>query len=393
MDYNTENYFFLPKTLDGIIVLKHEAEDIYCVDNFGLKAHTRGLGYRKSKNIDDKVSGRRAQWGTKVRAVDEGDDWVRLLGDYCEDFHGALSDGSGSDLSDSEFGLSHKQLDDMWQEFGPEVATIKIALDDDGSPTDDGHCDSDFGISDEQLRLLTRLCTESSKSPPHTPQVMEVEFPAVVPHLLMASPAACPTHTLPERKGPSLEVTAVPEHCPAVVDSNIIDPLRHLMRQRKLTDETKVSLVVPTAPEKESANAQSPPLQSSEDVNDRCQEELRPSNEHLWLPAAALQMHSRASVVSHRRLHGTIWYLLKVCDQCEERFYLKRFIDFRRFHDALHNCGKYDSLPVFPADGGGLDEYVSALAASTDSFCNDRLLDRFFGKGAAGRVFNDVLNR
>lgn len=36
------------------------------------------LGYRLSKDVDKKGGSRMANWGTKVDAIDEGDDWVRV---------------------------------------------------------------------------------------------------------------------------------------------------------------------------------------------------------------------------------------------------------------------------------------------------------------------------
>lgn len=50
----------------------------YVVDNRLLFAKTKGLGYRRNKNLDDKAPGATAIWGSTVKGVDEGDGWVRV---------------------------------------------------------------------------------------------------------------------------------------------------------------------------------------------------------------------------------------------------------------------------------------------------------------------------
>uniref|UniRef100_A0A7S0A867 RNase NYN domain-containing protein n=1 Tax=Pyrodinium bahamense TaxID=73915 RepID=A0A7S0A867_9DINO len=50
----------------------------YLVDNRKLMARTQGLGFRLSKNIDDKDRTSVAPWGSTVSGMDEGDGWLRV---------------------------------------------------------------------------------------------------------------------------------------------------------------------------------------------------------------------------------------------------------------------------------------------------------------------------
>eukprot|EP00930_Biecheleria_cincta_P028930 TRINITY_DN20133_c0_g1_i2.p1 TRINITY_DN20133_c0_g1~~TRINITY_DN20133_c0_g1_i2.p1 ORF type:complete len:1123 (-),score=191.55 TRINITY_DN20133_c0_g1_i2:15-3383(-) len=59
----------------------HKSEECswYC-DNQQLRANTDGIGYRYSKDLDDKVAEKTARWGSVVRGIDCGDGWVKVNG-------------------------------------------------------------------------------------------------------------------------------------------------------------------------------------------------------------------------------------------------------------------------------------------------------------------------
>ncbi|CAK0804233.1 unnamed protein product, partial [Prorocentrum cordatum] len=50
----------------------------YLVDNSALNASTRGLSYRRSKDMKDADGERFAEWNSIVNGVDDGDGWVRV---------------------------------------------------------------------------------------------------------------------------------------------------------------------------------------------------------------------------------------------------------------------------------------------------------------------------
>lgn len=55
---------------------------VYLVDNTQLQAQTRGLSYRRSKNLPDKDGKSLAYWGTTVAGVDQGDGWLGVGGRF-----------------------------------------------------------------------------------------------------------------------------------------------------------------------------------------------------------------------------------------------------------------------------------------------------------------------
>mmetsp|Transcript_59261 Transcript_59261/g.191565 ORF Transcript_59261/g.191565 Transcript_59261/m.191565 type:complete len:799 (+) Transcript_59261:46-2442(+) len=50
----------------------------YRVDNSHFRSQAHGLGYRRSKRLEDKDGNALAMWGTTVSGADEGDGWVRV---------------------------------------------------------------------------------------------------------------------------------------------------------------------------------------------------------------------------------------------------------------------------------------------------------------------------
>lgn len=55
-----------------------EPLQIFLVDNGFLKAKTDGLGFRRSKCLEDLLPGSLAPWRSTVQGVDEGDGWLRV---------------------------------------------------------------------------------------------------------------------------------------------------------------------------------------------------------------------------------------------------------------------------------------------------------------------------
>lgn len=69
--------FYLPKFVRDIPVLVPVGSNEWRVDNDILRSTAPGIGFRKSKDYEDKVDGFSIEWGETVRGIDAGDDWVR----------------------------------------------------------------------------------------------------------------------------------------------------------------------------------------------------------------------------------------------------------------------------------------------------------------------------
>jgi len=75
---------FLPKKLQGAVVMVHESGNWWRADNSQLKSafpaydlHNFALGYRNSKSLDDKDSLRGLTWGATIQGKDDGE-WVQV---------------------------------------------------------------------------------------------------------------------------------------------------------------------------------------------------------------------------------------------------------------------------------------------------------------------------
>lgn len=73
--------YYLPMLLNGVQVVVQEAADRWRVttENFQAnKPNTKGLGYRKSKDLNDRVGqGALATWGDRIIGSDAGDGWLK----------------------------------------------------------------------------------------------------------------------------------------------------------------------------------------------------------------------------------------------------------------------------------------------------------------------------
>jgi len=68
---------FLPITLRGVTVLVHTYGNTWRVDNSMLQSDTVGLGYRWSKQLNDKDELTTAEWWSLVKGIDTGDGWLQ----------------------------------------------------------------------------------------------------------------------------------------------------------------------------------------------------------------------------------------------------------------------------------------------------------------------------
>lgn len=68
---------FLPKRVNGALVLLNEGSNIWRVDDTALKIGIEALGYRYTKNLTDQVPGPGVEFGSILSGIDEGD-WLKI---------------------------------------------------------------------------------------------------------------------------------------------------------------------------------------------------------------------------------------------------------------------------------------------------------------------------
>jgi len=80
-DWPTQEALFLPLSLQGeqVLVADDKEPNVWLVTNDALKSTESGIGYRRSKNLEDHTlaQGCCANWNHWLVGVDEGDGWVR----------------------------------------------------------------------------------------------------------------------------------------------------------------------------------------------------------------------------------------------------------------------------------------------------------------------------
>jgi len=80
-DWPTPQALYLPLSLQGeqVLVADDTEPNVWLVTNDGLKSTESGIGYRRSKNLEDDTlaQGCCANWNHWLVGVDEGDGWVR----------------------------------------------------------------------------------------------------------------------------------------------------------------------------------------------------------------------------------------------------------------------------------------------------------------------------
>mmetsp|Transcript_14375 Transcript_14375/g.42774 ORF Transcript_14375/g.42774 Transcript_14375/m.42774 type:complete len:196 (-) Transcript_14375:44-631(-) len=111
-----------------------------------------------------------------------------------------------------------------------------------------------------------------------------------------------------------------------------------------------------------------------------------------------------------RRIGGIVWYPMHVVDHCEDRYFLKRFNDFRLLDQALRQrCLPGMILPDLPEAAGrfglrrtldaanfqakrrrGLQDYLDAVLAQVQSVATIPDIAEFLGPHAEDRIFHDT---
>lgn len=289
-------------------------------------------------------------------------------------------DDLASEAHDSDYGLSDSQLEELWQKFsdrhdlGIEAICVSDEFDDSEA------FDTDFGISEEQIaEAMRRFCDVND---PLRAALGERASQG-------ASPNAPPAAVVEIALDSAAETSQVNDVSSPVNDGAVLDPLRHFLKQRQSVSEASGKCLAPSGKKADRFVDEQAP----------CRSQVRPS--------------LRVVIVSSRKVHYTTFYLFRVFDQGEERFYMKRFSDFVRLDDALHvalNRGDQRRLPALPEWGLlglctqlgfgafnerrqlGLQRYVDELVsiARTGSVAIDSLFDDFFGHRGQGRVFTTV---
>mmetsp|Transcript_96382 Transcript_96382/g.276825 ORF Transcript_96382/g.276825 Transcript_96382/m.276825 type:complete len:329 (-) Transcript_96382:105-1091(-) len=297
-----------------------------------------------------------------------------------ETFLGDAEEDS-ADGSDSDFGLSDRQLCDIWSRFQESNEDMKgIEEETDDARTEDPQAratrmdgddevicdrkDSDFGLSDWQLYQL-RVRAGRSEA-----RVSSGGSSSSRTHL--GSEASCGGGASPSlgSRGP------------------VTDPLRAFAREKASTQM--------------SASTSWGRRPSAEDL----MEEQLPRRD----PEVQQRLHSapwrlEARLVSSREIDRVTWYLFKVEENEETRFYMKRFNDFKHLDRVLRVAVRPGRIiPALPSSGrfglrhlldlgdfnrkrvDGLRLYVEDLLCQVGSLTNDPALMRFFGRGAPGRV-------
>jgi len=254
---------------------------------------------------------------------------------------------AASEGRDSAYGISDRQLEDLWQQVKDSGAPVRLSVtEDDGA----SRRDSDFGLSDRQFQELQQ-----------------------------------------QERQRELQAAAVPA-----------DPLSRMAHMRKMAESDKAvqqsgPLALPSklAPE-EFLEAQLASLKVSRDAR-------RTTVQHGQ--AGGVQMH----LVSGRDIDGVTFYLIRVMNEGSELFFTKRYSHFKVLDDQLRpmlpHMGK--SLPPLPDAGllglrhraaqwgfGDFDEkrleslrtYVRGLARLSEKLSDIPLLDHFFSKVSPDRL-------
>lgn len=91
---------FLPMTLQNVNVLLHTSGDTWLVHNGELKAETRGLGHRRSKQLEDKIDDR-SIWGSFVQGTPTGDGWLQIKVQV-KSAPGAANEAEDEDMNSEE---------------------------------------------------------------------------------------------------------------------------------------------------------------------------------------------------------------------------------------------------------------------------------------------------
>mmetsp|Transcript_21099 Transcript_21099/g.45733 ORF Transcript_21099/g.45733 Transcript_21099/m.45733 type:complete len:361 (+) Transcript_21099:146-1228(+) len=297
-------------------------------------------------------------------------------------------DGEESaDGSDSDFGLSDRQLQDLWLHFregnedvvgiedqileswryGTEVCCIG---NDDDTPAD--RLDSDFGLSDWQLYSV-RL-RASSKPTQSLPSVL-VEEPNQ-----LSKPIQDPLRAFARAKGAE---ACTPQKEPIFKSGSSIE----------------------TTPASEASTA-TPATSSRLSAADSLLEEQLPKRDPIFQERLSSGPgRLQATILSSRKLDRVTWYLVRLQDNNDTRFFMRRYSDFRVLDRELRGNPRWQKLlPPLPTRGRfglrhlldfgdfnekrkqGLQRYLDDVVREATSFSAEPALVRCFGRAAPGRI-------
>merc|ERR1712093_462673 len=102
---------FLPITVQGHKVLVHVDGNTWRLDNSELQSKSKELGYRRSKQLDDKL-GVGAMYGSTVEGTDTGDGWLKILPQDGDKKNGDSASPRKRKSSDNEESEDSKEEDD-----------------------------------------------------------------------------------------------------------------------------------------------------------------------------------------------------------------------------------------------------------------------------------------
>jgi len=119
---------------------------------------------------------------------------------------------------------------------------------------------------------------------------------------------------------------------------------------------------------------------------------------------APIARHFLVSFGQERKISGVLWYPVRLVDTSEERFFLKRFNDFRLLHKALvDHAPAWLVVPSLPEPWKamllsgirqplkqGLQDYLERLLLQIESLDSVLELELFLGPEAPDRVFPEV---
>jgi len=74
---NHTGMVFLPIEISGIRVLQQEEHNCWRATNKKLKTKSTGIGFRKSKNMADKLEGQQLNYGDVVNGIEAGEGWLQ----------------------------------------------------------------------------------------------------------------------------------------------------------------------------------------------------------------------------------------------------------------------------------------------------------------------------
>jgi hypothetical protein len=276
-------------------------------------------------------------------------------------------DEGGSEASDSEYGLSDRQLEEIWQQFKAD-GSFEVALDDgDTAGSQDHRLDAEFGLSEEQIAFLGRNC----------------------------KPGEDPLRPFTTAK---VDATPKPIMKEAIRVGNVQDPLQHFLKERRKSadEQTGSSCETQQQARRSLLEEQLPPRRP-----------LAPIEQHHLLD----RRREKAVLVSSREKSGRTWYLFRIYDNGEERLFLKRYSDFKRLHASLLDEASLSRrnrpVPELPESGlfglrqkldlgdfkarrqSALQRYVAEICNGITSISDDPILKAFFGKVAPGRVYRN----